>query len=329
MYPFERFTERAKKALTLAQEEAERSHHSYIGTEHLLLGVLRVEEGVAAVALNSLGVEIGGVRSTIESVLGRNERLIIQQIIPTSRVKKVIELAFEEARRMGNSYVGTEHLLLGLLVEGEGIAAHVLQDLGANLERVRSEIDRLHHEMPPEGAEPEGGRGPGGAGPPFGPTSHVVTSHFSTHVPAAGLRAPALYGPEEIGRVAERLAAEQHTVVGIEHGVLAALDTDPLVRRMLAALGIDETRIAELRRILTPPERLVELRREYETKAAELAGPRQRTVPPGPVAESRATRVAAHGKRVSELEELNRLAGELAEAERRWRSGEELTPGEG
>jgi ATP-dependent Clp protease ATP-binding subunit ClpC len=146
LYPFERFTERAKKVLTLAQDEAERSHHSYIGTEHLLLGLLREGEGLAAKVLNNLGVEINKVRATIESVLGRNERIIIQQIIPTSRVKKVIEISFEEARRMGNNYVGTEHLLLGLLIEGEGIAAHVLEDLGANLEKVRGEIDRLLHE---------------------------------------------------------------------------------------------------------------------------------------------------------------------------------------
>jgi len=143
MYPFERFTERAKKALTLAQAEAEAAHHSYIGTEHLLLGLLGVEDGVAARALASLGVEVGGVRSAIETVLGQNERIIVQQIIPTNRVKKVIELAFEEARRMGNNYVGTEHLLLGLLVEGEGIAAHVLDDLGANLDKVRGEIASL------------------------------------------------------------------------------------------------------------------------------------------------------------------------------------------
>ena len=143
MYPFERFTERAKKVLTLAQEEAERSHHSYIGTEHLLLGLLREGEGLASKVLNNLGVEIGKVRQTIESVLGQNERIIIQQIIPTSRVKKVIEIAFEEARRMGHNYVGTEHMLLGLLIEGEGIAAHVLEDLGVSLEGARQEIERL------------------------------------------------------------------------------------------------------------------------------------------------------------------------------------------
>jgi ATP-dependent Clp protease ATP-binding subunit ClpA len=129
--------------LTLAQEEAERSHHSYIGTEHLLLGLLRERDGLAAKVLDNLGIEIGKVRQTIESVLTRNERIIIQQIIPTSRVKKVIEISFEEARRIGHNYVGTEHLLLGLLIEGEGIAAHVLEDLGATLEKVRAELERL------------------------------------------------------------------------------------------------------------------------------------------------------------------------------------------
>ncbi|MGC1194667.1 MAG: ATP-dependent Clp protease ATP-binding subunit [Candidatus Dormiibacterota bacterium] len=156
MYPFERFTEKAKKVLTLAQDEAERSHHSYIGTEHLLLGLLREGEGLAAKVLANLGVEIDKVRDTIDSVLGRNERIIVQQIIPTSRVKKVIEIAFEEAKRMNNTYVGTEHLLLGLLIEGEGIAAHVLEDLGANLDKVRHELDSLlkdqglEDEPPPE-----------------------------------------------------------------------------------------------------------------------------------------------------------------------------------
>jgi ATP-dependent Clp protease ATP-binding subunit ClpC len=147
VYPFERFTEKAKKVLTLAQDEAEKSHHSYIGTEHLLLGLLREGDGLAAKVLANLGVEIDKVRSTIESVLGRNERVIVQQIIPTSRVKKVIEIAFEEAKRMNNTYVGTEHLLLGLLIEGEGIAAHVLEDLGASLEKVRQEMEGILREQ--------------------------------------------------------------------------------------------------------------------------------------------------------------------------------------
>jgi ATP-dependent Clp protease ATP-binding subunit ClpC len=154
MYPFERFTERAKAVLTLAQEEAERSHHSFIGTEHLLLGLLRDGEGVAAKVLTNLGVEINKVRSTFETVLGLKERIIIQQIIPTSRVKKVIEISFTEAGRKGSDHVGTKHLLLGLLIEGEGLAAHVLAEMGANLERVRAEIDlngdSMEEDSPPQ-----------------------------------------------------------------------------------------------------------------------------------------------------------------------------------
>jgi len=144
VFPFERFTERAKKVLALAQEEAERSHHSYIGTEHVLLGLLREGDGIAGKVLSNLGVEIEKVRQTVESLVGRDKGLtVLQQIIPTSRVKKVIELSFEEARRTGHNYVGSEHLLLGLLTEGEGIAAHVLLDLGATLDKVRAEIERL------------------------------------------------------------------------------------------------------------------------------------------------------------------------------------------
>jgi hypothetical protein len=136
VYPFERFDEDAKKVLTLAQQEAERAKHSYIGTEHLLLGVVRSDGGGRRV-LDQLGVEEAAVRRTIEGVLGRNERVIIQQIIPTSRVKKVIEISFDVARRESSSHVSSEHLLVGLLEEGEGIAAHVLVDLGASLDAVQ------------------------------------------------------------------------------------------------------------------------------------------------------------------------------------------------
>jgi ATP-dependent Clp protease ATP-binding subunit ClpA len=104
---------------------------------------MRQGDGLAAQVLHSLGLDIAEVRKTIDTVLGRNERVIIQQIIPTSRVKKVIEIAFEECRRMGNSHVGTHHLLLGLAIEGEGIAAHVMQDLGADTIRIQAEVERL------------------------------------------------------------------------------------------------------------------------------------------------------------------------------------------
>jgi len=159
LYPFERFTDGAKRTLTLAQEEAERAHHSYIGSEHLLLGLLRAGEGRGAAALANLGIEIKKVRSTMETILGRNEPIIIQQIIPTSRVKKIIEISFEEARSMGCDEVGTEHILLGLLIEGEGIAAHILHDLGASLDAVREQLS----EMPTTTrAGSEGGGAPSG-----------------------------------------------------------------------------------------------------------------------------------------------------------------------
>ena len=156
MYPFERFAEKAKKVLAVAQDEAEKSHHSFIGTEHVLLGLIRVDDGLAARVLANLGVEIDQVRATIESMLGLNERTTIQQTIPTSRVKKVIAIAFDESKRMGVTYVGTEHLLLGLLIEGEGIAFHVLEDLGASLERVRDELARLPPDLDLVELEPLG-----------------------------------------------------------------------------------------------------------------------------------------------------------------------------
>lgn len=143
MYPFERFTEATKRVLTLAQEESERAHNSFIGTEHLLLALLRERGTVAGEVLSRLGVDITDARNIIGAASGASERIVIQHIIPTSRVKNVIEISFKEARGMGDGYVGTEHILLGLLVEGEGIAAHVLQDLGASLDKVRSEIDAV------------------------------------------------------------------------------------------------------------------------------------------------------------------------------------------
>jgi len=141
MFPFERFTERARQVLTLAQQEAKEAGHSYVGTEHLLLGLLREEGGLGQIVLNALGVQVEPARTAIADALGA-PRIIAQRMLPTSRVRRVIELSFEEAEAMGHSYVGTEHLLLGLLVEGHGIAARVLQDMGVTIESARKEIDQ-------------------------------------------------------------------------------------------------------------------------------------------------------------------------------------------
>jgi ATP-dependent Clp protease ATP-binding subunit ClpC len=140
---FDKFTERARRVLTLAQEEAHRFNHNYIGTEHILLGLVREGDGVAAKVLANLGVELNKVRSAVEFIIGRGDRTVLGEIGLTPRAKKVIELAVDEARRLNHSYIGTEHLLLGLVREGEGIAAGVLESLGVNLERVRAETTRI------------------------------------------------------------------------------------------------------------------------------------------------------------------------------------------
>ncbi|HEU0025531.1 MAG TPA: Clp protease N-terminal domain-containing protein [Ktedonobacterales bacterium] len=137
---FDKFTERARKVLSLAQEEAQRFQHNYIGTEHLLLGLIREGDGLGAKALVNLGVELERARSAVEFTIGRGDRIVLGDIGLTPRAKKVVELAVDEARRLGHHYVGTEHLLLGLIREGEGIAAGVLESLGVNLERARSSV---------------------------------------------------------------------------------------------------------------------------------------------------------------------------------------------
>jgi ATP-dependent Clp protease ATP-binding subunit ClpC len=137
---FDKFTERARKVLQLAQEEAQRFNHNYIGTEHLLLGLVREGEGVAAKVLANLGVELNKVRSAVEFIIGRGDRAVTGEIGLTPRAKKVIELSVDEARRLNHHYIGTEHLLLGLVREGEGIAAGVLESLGVSLDKVRSQV---------------------------------------------------------------------------------------------------------------------------------------------------------------------------------------------
>jgi ATP-dependent Clp protease ATP-binding subunit ClpC len=137
---FDKFTDRARRVLTLAQEEAQRFNHNYIGTEHLLLGLVREGEGVAAKVLSNMGVQLPRVRSAVEFIIGRGETMVMGEIGLTPRAKKVIELSVDEARRLNHHYIGTEHLLLGLVREGEGIAAGVLESLGVNLEKVRAQV---------------------------------------------------------------------------------------------------------------------------------------------------------------------------------------------
>jgi ATP-dependent Clp protease ATP-binding subunit ClpC len=141
---FERFTERARRVVVLAQAEARMLNHDYIGTEHVLLGLIHEGEGVAAKALESLGISLETVRSGVEEIIGRGNDAPTGAHIPfTPRAKKVLELSLREALQLGHNYIGTEHILLGLIREGEGVAAQVLQRLGADLTRVRRRVIEL------------------------------------------------------------------------------------------------------------------------------------------------------------------------------------------
>jgi len=140
---FERFTDRARRVMVLAQEEARMLSHSHIGTEHLLLGLIHEGEGVAAQALESLGIGLQAVRQQVEEVIGQGQHVPADPIPFTPRAKKVLELSRREALAMGHNYVGTEHILLGLLREGDGVAAQVLVRLGADLNRVRQQVIQL------------------------------------------------------------------------------------------------------------------------------------------------------------------------------------------
>jgi ATP-dependent Clp protease ATP-binding subunit ClpC len=145
--------------LSLAQEEAQRFNHNYIGTEHILLGLVRETDGVAARVLSNLGVELNKVRSAVEFIIGRGERSTPGEIGLTPRAKKVIELAVDEARRLNHHYIGTEHLLIGLMREGEGVAAGVLESLGVNLDKVRGETSRILTQTGQQGGQSSGGSG--------------------------------------------------------------------------------------------------------------------------------------------------------------------------
>jgi ATP-dependent Clp protease ATP-binding subunit ClpC len=140
---FERFTERARQVVVLAQDEARLLKHNYIGTEHLLLGLLREDEGLAARLLEALGITLDQVRRQVRSIIGEGEQIATGQIPFTPRGKKVLEMSMREALSLGHKYIGTEHILLGLVRVGEGVGAQILRDFGADADRVRDEVIRM------------------------------------------------------------------------------------------------------------------------------------------------------------------------------------------
>src|SRR5437868_4002551 len=204
---FERFTDRARRVVVLAQEEARMLNHNYIGTEHILLGLIHEGEGVAAKALESLGISLEAVRQQVEEIIGQGQAAPTGHIPFTPRAKKVLELSLREALQLGHNYIGTEHILLGLIREGEGVAAQVLQKLGADLNRVRQQVIQLLSGF--QGKEASGaGAAPGGS-TGDAPSSSLVLDQFGRNLTQAakeGKLDPVIGREQEIERVMQVLS---------------------------------------------------------------------------------------------------------------------------
>src|SRR5216110_2297883 len=200
---FERFTDRARRVVVLAQEEARMLNHNYIGTEHILLGLIHEGEGVAAKALESLGISLEGVRQQVEEIIGQGQQAPSGHIPFTPRAKKVLELSLREALQLGHNYIGTEHILLGLIREGEGVAAQVLVKLGADLNRVRQQVIQLLHGY--QGKEPAAS----GAPSESAPSTSLVLDQFGrnlTQLAREGKLDPVIGREKEIERVMQVLS---------------------------------------------------------------------------------------------------------------------------
>ena len=159
---FERFTEKAIKVIMLAQEEARRLGHNFVGTEQVLLGLIGEGTGVASKTLKSMGITLKDARAEVEKIIGRGSGFVAVEIPFTPRAKRVLELSWDEARQLGHNYIGTEHLLLGLIREGEGVAARVLENLGVDLNKLRSNIIKMLGESKPTAQTATAGTASGG-----------------------------------------------------------------------------------------------------------------------------------------------------------------------
>ncbi|MFV2197137.1 MULTISPECIES: ATP-dependent Clp protease ATP-binding subunit [unclassified Nocardiopsis] len=200
---FERFTDRARRVVVLAQEEARMLNHNYIGTEHILLGLIHEGEGVAAKALESLGISLEAVRQQVEEIIGQGQQAPSGHIPFTPRAKKVLELSLREALQLGHNYIGTEHILLGLIREGEGVAAQVLVKLGADLNRVRQQVIQLLHGY--QGKEPQAT----GASTESTPSTSLVLDQFGRNLTQAARESkldPVIGRDKEIERVMQVLS---------------------------------------------------------------------------------------------------------------------------
>jgi ATP-dependent Clp protease ATP-binding subunit ClpC len=200
---FERFTERARQVVVLAQDEARALKHNYIGTEHILLGLLREEEGLAARVLESLDITVEEVRAQVARIVGQGDEVTTGQIPFTPRAKKVLELALREALSLGHNYIGTEHILLGLVRENEGVAARILLDFDADAEKIRNEIIRM---LSGPGRRQQGGAA---GGPPDKSKSSKLLDQFGRNLTKLAAEAkldPVVGRQTEIERVMQILS---------------------------------------------------------------------------------------------------------------------------
>ena len=230
---FERFTDRARRVVVLAQEEARMLNHNYIGTEHILLGLIHEGEGVAAKALESLGISLDAVRQQVEEIIGQGQQAPSGHIPFTPRAKKVLELSLREALQLGHNYIGTEHILLGLIREGEGVAAQVLVKLGADLNKVRQQVIQLLSGY--QGKEPATAGGPAEGAP----STSLVLDQFGRNLTAAARENkldPVIGRSKEIERVMQVLSrrTKNNPVLIGEPGVVKTAIVEGLAQDIVA-----------------------------------------------------------------------------------------------
>src|SRR4051794_24549116 len=234
---FERFTERARQVVVLAQEEARTLKHNYIGTEHILLGLLREEEGLAARVLESLDITVERVRAQVVRIVGSGEEVTSGQIPFTPRAKKVLELALREALSLGHNYIGTEHILLGLVRENEGVAARILLDFDADSEKIRNEVIRM---LSGPGGRPQQASGGGATSAQEAKKSSKPLDQFGrnlTKLAAEGKLDPVVGREVEIERIMQILSrrTKNNPVLIGELGVGKTAVVEGLAQRINAA----------------------------------------------------------------------------------------------